>query len=506
MYSSNQAKQKKYLKLRAEEEANEEAQQALLDEYLANERGFETNVSSLGRLASRVAKKIQAPIELNQSNFSDIISKIIKLDPSLLSSQAKAVWSNLSEQSYRDQLNKFMVDELHTLKTGGTSDAAATAVVFDKLRSMIFGSTEVEKEILDKLAKTSLSIIEPKKIDKAKQAAVQELLKREASAKERSLMENEDFDISDYRAEQPPIGPAPSDVVIDIGAWEDDVNKLKLLSDLVKYSKDNTVIDIAALDRLPNTVDYDTRVLFNDVLNEMKSTLTKRAKDEADKKAIEKIQSYIEKSRLADAFQKLEDNRILANNALASKLQRNLKQLMIEKKLNRRIADKAAANRAQYSPLNTSEALANAIERKTNKIPINNKANKALIKRGIIQSRLNDKTLNLEVQDLINEMNKANKVAKSASSSRATSLMSDMDTQTPLDWRHLNPGARRKEIDEDKKMFRDAMEIIADPSIKGRQRKKAQSNITNVITRFESRGDYETANKYKAEKAVYNRK
>lgn len=156
MFTSNQTKQRKYLKLRRAEEENAAEQQARLDEQIAKERGFETRVSNLSKLAKRVAgetffeKNFKNEENFTYENFSKVVKRIVGLDPLTLSKKARIVWKDLNNPAFRSDLNEFMMEEADRLQTSGLTDDQINKKVFESVKAAVFGGDKkVEKEVLD---------------------------------------------------------------------------------------------------------------------------------------------------------------------------------------------------------------------------------------------------------------------------------------------------------------------------------------------------------------------
>lgn len=158
-YSSNQQKQRQYLKLRRAEEENADIQQDALDQQLAAERGFETRASNLTRLARRVASNIgeeSNPLEkpkagLKAINFSDMIQKIIGLDPLTLSKKARIVWKDLNSADFRNNFNEFMLEEADKIKNKGVSQTDMMSELLNIARNALYGGDErIERELEEK--------------------------------------------------------------------------------------------------------------------------------------------------------------------------------------------------------------------------------------------------------------------------------------------------------------------------------------------------------------------
>lgn len=79
-----------------------------------------------------------------------------------------------------------------------------------------------------------------------------------------------------------------------------------------------------------------------------------------EKKILEKLLKLIEKNKIEEAFERLEENKNLMNNAYADKIKKNLRTLLLNKKINERINKKRInkidtnERKTPTSPTNTS--------------------------------------------------------------------------------------------------------------------------------------------------------
>lgn len=159
MFSSNQTKQRKYIKLRRAEEENAVEQQARLDEQIAKERGFETRVSNLSKLAKRVAgetftvDKFKYGADASYEDFSKTVKRITGLDPLSLSKAARLVWKDLNSPEFIQSLNEWMLDEADRLKSSGLTDDQSNRKLYEEVQKAVYSSDKIKNEIMDALAK-----------------------------------------------------------------------------------------------------------------------------------------------------------------------------------------------------------------------------------------------------------------------------------------------------------------------------------------------------------------
>ena len=180
-YSSNEKKQRKYIKDRQLEEINQANQQEIVDNALDKELGFEQKATKLSKLASRVIGKIGNEIvdDLSSSSFK---SKLNQLNISPLEHLKNSVENgtlsqlfdkikvlpnsilNRRQQIIRDDLNNpeikaLMNDELAAVASSGTANIVNTVLE-------VLGGNENNDDVLDMVSKTF----------KAKKATHNELL------------------------------------------------------------------------------------------------------------------------------------------------------------------------------------------------------------------------------------------------------------------------------------------------------------------------------------------
>jgi len=144
-YSSNEKKQRKYIKDRQLEEINQANQQEIVDNALDKELGFEQKATKLSKLASRVIGKIGNEIvddlsstsfksKLNISPLDYLKNSVEKGTLSQLFDKIKALPNsilNRRQQIIRDDLNNpeikaLMNDELAAVASSGTDNIVNT--------------------------------------------------------------------------------------------------------------------------------------------------------------------------------------------------------------------------------------------------------------------------------------------------------------------------------------------------------------------------------------------
>ena len=167
-YSSNEKKQRKYIKDRQLEEINQANQQEIVDNALDKELGFEQKATKLSKLASRVIGKIGNEIvddlsstsfksKLNQLNISPLDylkNSVEKGTLSQLFDKIKALPNsilNRRQQIIRDDLNNpeikaLMNDELAAVASSGIDNIVNTILE-------VLGGNENYDDVLDMVSK-----------------------------------------------------------------------------------------------------------------------------------------------------------------------------------------------------------------------------------------------------------------------------------------------------------------------------------------------------------------
>lgn len=189
-YSSNQQKQKLYLKDRLKEEYNEEKQQQIVDEEIRRELGLEERASDLSKLASRIVNKLGAqvlpkdtkvdftpkqmsPIELLTSSIkngtlSDLFEKIKGLSNDVLNKKQRLIRDDLSDLETKSIINELIADDV---AKGKTPDEIRKTVVEalggDENKEMVYDMINKANKIIKGEVKSRASKV--KNAEEAKQ-------------------------------------------------------------------------------------------------------------------------------------------------------------------------------------------------------------------------------------------------------------------------------------------------------------------------------------------------
>lgn len=175
-YSSNEKKQRNYIKDRRLKEVNEANQQERVDDAIDKELGFEQKATKLSKLAKRVVDKIGNEIvtdlssdsfktKLNQLNMSpleflknsiengtlsQLFDKIKALPDSVLNRKQQLIRDDLNNPEIKSVMN----DELAVSSNKGTD------AIMNTIFEVAGGSDgENDDEILDMVAKTDALLI-----------------------------------------------------------------------------------------------------------------------------------------------------------------------------------------------------------------------------------------------------------------------------------------------------------------------------------------------------------
>lgn len=189
--------------------------------------------------------------------------------------------------------------------------------------------------------------------------------------------------------------------------------------------------------------DYALRVKFNETLNELKSA----AKVAKDVKLLQRLQEAINNQRMADAFEKFSQNAI--TDAFARKIQRNLKALMTEKKVNQAIANKQVQK--------TMNDLLSGVE------------------QNAAATTIQQRMAHLRAMKAKKRSNSGYSITSSAPTSTGS--------EGPLvfDAREFNQGRSRNDTNAELNTFTDL--LSAYDNSKGKRRKEINQQLNNIITR-----------------------
>lgn len=165
-YSSNEKKERKYVKENKLREANEEAQQQIVDDEIDRELGLEKRASNISLLTKRITDKLVGvePAVLkgneillnsiNNSKLTDLFNKMKTLPDSTLNKTQRFIRDDLKKGSNKEIINEIILESVpegpDAIKQavldalGGTSN---NELVLD----MIFKTNKVKTRDLDVL-------------------------------------------------------------------------------------------------------------------------------------------------------------------------------------------------------------------------------------------------------------------------------------------------------------------------------------------------------------------
>jgi len=165
-YSSNEQKQKKYIKSRRIEEFNEEKQQQVVDDSINKELGLETEASDLGKLATRVINKIGT--EIIPKSFNQNLTKFQYTPLQLLTNSIeKGTLTNLfdkikalpnsslnkKQRIMRDDLNKPEFKSIMNESIADSASSGTNAIIKTVIETM--SGSESDTDVLDMVKKAS---------------------------------------------------------------------------------------------------------------------------------------------------------------------------------------------------------------------------------------------------------------------------------------------------------------------------------------------------------------
>lgn len=261
-YSSNEKKQRKYIKDRRIQEENQENQQQIVDDAIDKELGLDIAATKTGLLYKRVANKLTSFTPMTSADDNTLINAI----------------------------NNGKLSEL-----------------FDKIKLLSDSSlTKTQQNIRDNLKNPNTKQI----INKL----IQEAIPNGPEAIKNVILEA--------------FGDSNQESILKLITKADKIN-LKEFNNIVNPENNlmNKEDTLSRLTTMNANQDYAIRKKFDNVLNEMAS----EAKSIADKKLWKQMKAAIEKQRMADAYKEWTDN--ASKSAFAEKIQRNLKALLWNKKL-----------------------------------------------------------------------------------------------------------------------------------------------------------------------------
>jgi hypothetical protein len=163
MFSSNQQKQRAFVKDRRIKEEVEYDQQEKLDAILDKEAGIDEYSSNLADLSKRVGRKLSTNTQqfdtkysleqnarkmlndaINNNNLTELFNKMKKIKDNVLTSRQIIIRDDLSNSTNRDVINQLIQEAL----PGGVD--AIKQTVLESL-----GGIGGEKDVLDMISKTS---------------------------------------------------------------------------------------------------------------------------------------------------------------------------------------------------------------------------------------------------------------------------------------------------------------------------------------------------------------
>jgi hypothetical protein len=325
-YSSNEAKERKYVKENRIRELNQEAQQDIVDEQIDNELGLESKATKMSALSKRITDKLVGTKPevlkgdallvraINNGAITELFNKIKVMKDSTLTKTQIAIKNNLNLQSTKDVINELIQDAL----PNGVD--AIKNVLINSLGGE--GNQDSVLELITKADKINLKDFKPAYLPESKKA----------QNRENELMRSEDVNVIPKPLPSKPATTAQREAQAKAQA---NLDLISLFQQDVKEARKKE--SLKALDELNEMEDLRLRKNYMKVLDELKSEISSMSKQEQakkqykeDKMILDKMMNLIENQRMHDSF--MEFSNLAVRDALATKIQKNLKSALNYKK------------------------------------------------------------------------------------------------------------------------------------------------------------------------------
>lgn len=324
-YSSNEKKQRDYIKDRKIKEENEFDQQERVDEALDKELGLERRATNIGLMSQRVAKKFSAITPdlisenilinaINNNQLSDLFEKIKLLEDKNLTKQQQSIRDNLKIKENKNAINDLI------------EEALPNGV--DAIKEVILSLGD-RNNILDLIKKANKINLEDYK------TAIQTAsAKREQ--KENEMMASEDIN---YALKPIPSKPATQAEIDAQNKAQANLDLIALFQQDVKEGRKRQALN--DLKQLNADEDLRLRRNFMNVLEELK---TNSAKNEKDKKLVKILEGLVENNRMYESY--LEFSKLAIRDEFKKKIARNLEAMLFNKKMMENVKKLANTNRS----------------------------------------------------------------------------------------------------------------------------------------------------------------
>lgn len=446
MFRNEEQKMSLYKQNLKKEATNQFNQGLKLQEYLDYQKGIDTQESGINRFAEAIGQQIGDSVKL--------------------------------------------VPTVNSLKTMGASTESKTLSSLNKMKtvqladpSAVYSVDNSGVSIKRKSAKQPKSIAQPPKPKAMKSINI---------PAENALMGAEDTNMNTLTNALNTSKATEADLKSQ-AEKQAELDLLSLFQQDVKEGRKRQAMK--AIADLTPAEDQRIRQVFMGVLDDMMDEINLKASRARSKKQfeeqkllIDKIQTLIEKQRMEDVFQ--EFSKLAIRDEFASKIQRNLKILLNEKRANRAINEQKAQRGLVAS--NRSKVQQELINR-LNEREIGNTMNDLLdridenINRRIANKQMSEEDkLSQVMENTIKQRmaelraRKAEKKRSMSNSSDTTSIMSDAPK---IDMRRYNKGATPKDTNKELEIFTNLL-IQFDQS-SGQERKSINTKIRDLIKRQE---------------------
>lgn len=196
-YSSNERKERKYVKENKIRELNDEAQQQIVDDEISKELGLDEKATNLGKLATRVINKLGTeilpkpvgtdikftteqftPMELltnsiKNGTLSDLFEKLKALPNKLLNKTQRIIRDDLSDTESKNMINELIADDVSKSKSADE----IRKTVLESLGGI--GNEEIVLDMIRKAKEASFDVS-----TSSKESKVENILKKKKRVRE----------------------------------------------------------------------------------------------------------------------------------------------------------------------------------------------------------------------------------------------------------------------------------------------------------------------------------
>lgn len=327
-YSSNQQKQKDYLRQRRLQEDNDFNQQEIVDNSLEKELGLEERATKTALMSQRVANKLaslntegkskELLDAINSGTIDELFKKIQLLEDSSLNKNQQSIRDNLKIQRNKNILNEIINDSL------ASGPIAIETAIINAL-----GGDDNINNVVDLIKKAS-------KINIKDYTSVRQPTNKKQQNRENELMASEDIN---YALKPLPSKPATQEDIDKLNEAQAKLDLISLFQQDVKEGRKRQALK--DLQRLNADEDLRLRRNFKKALDDMMDEVNNRNSDKA---ILNKMKQLIENKRMHDSFIDFSD--LAIKDELRKKIARNLESMLFNKNFMNKIRNLARTNRS----------------------------------------------------------------------------------------------------------------------------------------------------------------